>query len=342
MKLNLTQQPPFTIKVELSEGCNLGCNFCGLRGIRPKGTSPYFFMTVETAEKIAKEIKRSGWKVKMSFSMHGEPTLNPNIFEIISNFRKYNPDIYLHLISNSYGIVNHPTLSPYEYVKKLSESGIDNLILDIYDEVKGDWRKVWDDIDGKDIEIDMLRPGTEMFRNKHKFRAIFVEPIKSDEKNKITRKLSNHTGAAAPLDFSKTNSRCAMPFREMVFRHDGNVSICCDDYWGQYPIGNINDMKIEDIWNHEKFQAARIMLYNRDRTFKPCFGCNNVSPRVGLLPDGRGQEDLPSITPAVRALARSIPESEHLASIKVSKKYQAAQDAQEAEIQRMKDAGEWK
>lgn len=58
------QQAPFTILVEPTEGCNLGCSFCGLRGMREKGTKPWKFMTIETATRIADEIKRVGWKSK--------------------------------------------------------------------------------------------------------------------------------------------------------------------------------------------------------------------------------------------------------------------------------------
>ena len=97
-----------------------------------------------------------------------------------------------------------------------------------------------------------------------------------------------------------------MPFREMAFRYDGNVSLCCDDFRGEYPIGNIHDRGIVDLWNDERFQAARIMLYNYSRNFRPCYGCTNVSMRVGLLPDSSGKETLPKITTEVMKLAQSV------------------------------------
>ena len=97
-----------------------------------------------------------------------------------------------------------------------------------------------------------------------------------------------------------------MPFRELAFRWDGNVTLCCDDFRGEYPIANIFDMKIDDIWNHERFQAARIMLYNYNRNFRPCDGCTNISFKVGFLPDYKGAETLPPITEEVQTLAQSV------------------------------------
>ena len=52
------QSPPYSIQIELNEGCNLGCNFCGLRGMREKGTQPWYRMKKETAKRIITEIKR--------------------------------------------------------------------------------------------------------------------------------------------------------------------------------------------------------------------------------------------------------------------------------------------
>ena len=77
------QTPPLSIQVELTEGCNLGCSFCGLRGMRKNGTKPWKVMDRNTATLIATGIANEGWNSRIIFSMHGEPTLNPNAVRII-------------------------------------------------------------------------------------------------------------------------------------------------------------------------------------------------------------------------------------------------------------------
>ena len=42
------QQPPYTVQIELTEGCNLRCPFCGLNGIRGKQRQ-FKFLSIETA-----------------------------------------------------------------------------------------------------------------------------------------------------------------------------------------------------------------------------------------------------------------------------------------------------
>ncbi|OUR93609.1 hypothetical protein A9Q84_19260 [Halobacteriovorax marinus] len=48
---------------------------------------------------------------------------------------------------------------------------------------------------------------------------------------------------------------CARPFYELSMMHDGSVQPCCllDDY----PIGNIKDSSMEELWNCEKIMALR-------------------------------------------------------------------------------------
>lgn len=298
----IVQQPPFTVLIEPTEGCNIGCSFCGLRGIRPKGTKPWKYMTTETAEKIASEIAAAKWNCKIVFAQHGEPTLNENLFKIIYIFRKHLPDNIFHMYTNGYAI--NRAKDPDDYVGKLFAAGLNNINVDCYSK-DGDWNFI-NKLDEYKHLVVKYEKGVPLYTNNKKERILLLPPIVDDKTNKITRKLANHAGAAAPLDYTYNNKRCTMPFREMAFRYDGNVSLCCDDFRGEYPIGSIYDRGIVDLWNDERFQAARIMLYNYSRSFRPCCGCTNVSMRVGLLPDSSGKETLPKITPEVRKLAQSV------------------------------------
>lgn len=309
MKLK-NQEPPFTIQIELTEGCNLGCKFCGLRGIREKGTKPWNFMTMKTAKRIADEISRVGWHSKLVFAMHGEPTLNPKIFEIVNLFRKRLPNNLFYVISNGYGIAHSE--NPLEYVNLLEAVGVNHLLLDNYSP-NGDWSKVVKAVEGKHRVIYMEK-GVPMFSAKRSFDILVMPPIE-DIKISNVRNLKNHCGAAFPPDDKYAKKRCTRPFRELSIRWDGNVSICCDDFRGQYPIANINDLDIVSLWNHERFQAARIILYNNERAFFPCNICTEVSMRVGLLPDKLGKETLPIPTKEIYALANSVSKERPLSKI---------------------------
>lgn len=295
------QQAPFAIQVELTEGCNLGCSFCGLQGIRKDGTKPWKYMERDTALRIANEVTRVGWNSRFIFSMHGEPTLNPNATKIIQAFRKRIPTAKIAIMTNGFGLVHDIALpggkfTPTAVIGKIEEfrrAGVNDLIVDAY-APKGDayWIQKALAKTANDYKVcDLDDKGVPLYSNTHKgFRILFTPPIQNTPA--INRHLCNHCGAAGPLDLGWNTKRCARPFRELAFRYDGNVALCCNDFRGEYPIANIMDMPIDNLWQHKRFQAARRYLYHGRREFKPCYGCNALSHRVGLLPDLLGKDTL--------------------------------------------------
>ena len=289
------QKEPFFIEIEPTEGCNLGCSFCGLRGIREKGTTPWYFMTTEIAEKIALKIKQSGWKSRVTFSGHGEPTLNSQLLDIIKIFRHHLPNTIFSLITNGHGFANG-NFNIREFLKELENLKFNDLVLDVYSE-NGDWTCL-NNVPKYLERVKIIGVDKEPFNYYGKKLRIALYPLKTDSKS--LRQMSNHCGAAAPLDYSKINVRCSIPFRQLFIRWDGNISLCCDDFRGQYKIGSILEYDdIESLWNNTAFQAARIKLFNKERTFKPCHGCNCFPIRAGLIPDMRGK-DKDSIPPTTK------------------------------------------
>lgn len=303
------QDPPFSIQVEFTEGCNRGCNFCGLRGMRKTGTEPYYFMTKETAIQIVDEIARVGWKSRIIFSMHGEPTLNKNWLKIIRLFRAKLPNAILSMMTNGQGIVTNDPEDFEAILSKIRKSGLNDLIIDMYTP-NDDGHAIRTMCNSTGTPYEVLDKGVPLYGNSHsKFRILFNPPIQTDEGAAINRHLCNHCGAAAPLDYAYEGKRCARPFREMTFRYDGSVALCCNDFRGQYPIGNIMERDIESIWQDKRFKAARILLYAGERgAFVPCKGCNALSHRVGLLPDLKGKQEMPEPTDKIRAFAASVAE----------------------------------
>lgn len=306
------QSPPLSVQIELNEGCNLGCAFCGLRGIRKTGTTPWKHMEKSTAKAIAAELLRVGWHSRLIFAMHGEPTLNPDIVKIIKLFRKAMPNSVFSVMTNGYGLIHgfgdreDSYADIMERISALEEAGINDLIIDAYSD-KGDAAsiEVYLKKNNATWDIQHLAKGIPLFSSSSKrFRILFTPPIQLD--GKINRHLCNHCGAAAPLDYSYEGKRCARPFREMSIRWDGSVAICCNDFRGEYPVGNVTETPIEEVWWSKRFEAARILLYAGERTFKPCLGCNALSHRVGLLPDIKGQETMPEPTDKIRAFTEKV------------------------------------
>jgi MoaA/NifB/PqqE/SkfB family radical SAM enzyme len=298
------QHPPFFIEIEPTEGCNLGCSFCGLRGIRKNGTKPWKFLSLENAKTIAQKIADENWTCPITFCGHGEPTLNKNLIEIMKIFRNKLPKNRFNIITNGAGFRNG-IFEINDFLDKEESIGLNDLIFDVYSN-NGDWTVV-SDIKRK-TNIKIIGQDNEGFTYRQKELRIALYPMDIKGNKAILRSLSNHCGAASPLDYRRKDITCVKPFREFFIRWDGSVALCCDDFRGQYFIENVlNKITLKEIWNHERFQAARIMLFNKSRTISPCLGCSCPPIRAGLIPDpsGKDKDKMPKITKDVIRIFKS-------------------------------------
>lgn len=292
-----TQEPPFSCQIELSEGCNLRCPFCGINGIRSKERT-YKFMSLETASRIATSIGELGWNCRTEFALHGEPTQNPETLKLLKIFRDNLPKNYFLIETNGSGFLGKDSDDITRKVLSYFEAGLDTIGLDEYQNVP------WGNLVRTKVNREALTEAGITFHeypsdpkgNPHQRtrqkRLVIIAPIDLSDKG-THASLNNHCGSGAPLDASMIHERCAKPFREISFRWDGSVSICCNSWDGLYQIGNIHEMSVSKIWQHPRFMAARQKLLHKERDFRPCLGCNNRSYRVGLLPDKFGKQTLP-------------------------------------------------
>jgi len=303
-----TQEPPFSLSIELSEGCNLYCNFCGLQGIREKASKNYKFMALETIESVADQVAELGWKCRIGFAMRGEPTMHPDYIGMIAAVRKRLPRATMLMLSNGGGILRKP--GPVANVTGLFDAGLNILGFDDYVGV-GLVPKILEAIEkeGKLKNGVRHKLGFEFFKypddprgnphvrtSRNVRRLVQVRDLSvteaTDKKGNHSR-LSNHAGAGGAPNDRMEGRRCALPFRQLAIRFDGNVPLCCNDWRGEYRTGNVVTDGLEACWNSAAMGAAREHLIRGERSaFKPCDGCDHRSYRVGLLPDLLGKKKL--------------------------------------------------
>jgi hypothetical protein len=290
------QDSPFALQIELCQGCNLRCTFCGINGITEKAGGPYKFMARDTLTSLITQVTDLGWNPRVEFAMHGEPTMHPDYVGMIAAAYSIHPKLQLMLTTNGGGLLRPPGAA--ENIKALFRNGLNILALDDYDGIKivDKIRPILNEV-CRELQINWFDypafpEGNPHKRVKDPFITI-IEDISKETGEGTHARLSNHSGSAAPLDYSMINTRCARPFRELSVRWDGNVAISCNDWEGRYKCGNVITDGLLAIWHGEAFDAARRKLYHGQRNFGPCLGCNDRSHRVGLLPDKKGRYEMP-------------------------------------------------
>ena len=281
--MSYIQESPFAIQIEMTEGCNRMCSFCGINGIRKKA-GDYKFMTLELATSVAWKIKESGWNSRIEFAMHGEPTLNPNCALIIKIFSTILPKHQLMMTTNG-------TCLTKDNLTLLFASGLTILAVDNYENtIAVETIKNWFDKSSLQVySYPMESEGNPHRRQKKGVKFIsLIEDINGAVKGTHSS-MNNHCGSAAPLNDKGVGKRCAKPFRELSIRWDGHVSGCCNDFRGVLKCGNVVIDTLPEIWMSERFEALRSCVYNGLRVLPPCKGCDATSYRVGCLPDKLGK-----------------------------------------------------
>jgi len=301
------QEPPYSVSIELTEGCNLYCNFCGLQGIREEKPKIYKFMEISTASKIAEQIKELNWNCRVGFAMRGEPTMHPNYIGVIRAIREHLPKATMLMLTNSGGLLRSP--GPVKNILGLFDAGLNILGLDHYQGVAlvpkvldavekyGTLRSGFKHSLGFEFyKYPENKDGNPHVRVKSNVKRLIqirdIEVTDTTDKKGNHNRLSNHAGAGGELNERMAGKRCALPFRQLAIRYDGSVPLCCNDWRGEYRCGNVLTDGIEAIWQSDAMGAAREMLIKGRREFRPCKGCDHRSYRVGLLPDLKGRKRL--------------------------------------------------
>lgn len=286
------QEPPFAVQIELAEGCNLRCPFCGLNGIRGKDNDVKVMLGKTLASSV-KQMVELNWNPRIEFAMHGEPTLHLGAAEMVSIVRHHAPKYSIMMTSNGGGLLGKP--GPVNRIKQLFDAGLNCLALDDYEHanIVPKIRRALGQVPGEHIDAEVYeypenKDGSPHSR-KHKRSLVFIQAIDTATSGNHAS-LNNHAGSGAPTNEDGHGKRCAKPFRELSIRWDGSVAVCCNDWRGVYHCGNVVKDGLDRVWNGGPMHAARQRLIKGQRDFGPCAGCDATSHRVGLLPDKMGRD----------------------------------------------------
>lgn len=280
------QEPPFCVQIELVQGCNLRCAFCGTAGLEK---TPHY-MEDRVMEATFTQLHALGWNPRVEFAMHGEPTMHPRLAEILQVMYDHNhyPHLQTMMLTNGFR-----ALENYKILRRF----IDVLAVDVYEhDNKGRLFTQWArDYGYRVFDYPSRYYGASPHERWHASELPAIVAVQDITKatTGTHATLNNHCGAGGRPRRSPLMQRCAKPFRELAIRWDGSVALCCNDFRGIFKLGNVLEEGIEAIWQGERLNAARHFLYHEQRIFKPCCWCDAKSYRTGLLPDKKGKDTLP-------------------------------------------------
>jgi radical SAM protein with 4Fe4S-binding SPASM domain len=311
---------PWSVQIELVEGCNRICDFCGLNAIR-EGVGDYKFMTPSVAKRAASQIRDLCPEARIEFAMHGEPLMHPGREAMFAHFRSVLPKAQMQVTTNGRVIMKHME----ERIERIFKAGIDYIVLDTYyperDALREEAFKLPATIKVLDYYGDILpNDGPSPWHNHRRTltrTVILMDDISVRDGESKARVIVNHAGnsPAKPRASEPLKKTCTLPFREITIAYNGDVNVCCQDWKHEYVCGNINTRHLSSIWNGPEFDAARAHLQNKDRSLSPCNVCDIGSgSRSGLLPK------YPPVTDAQRACVVSVNAASSTGLVQIGRK----------------------
>lgn len=311
----LPLKTPISVHVDPSSLCNYRCSFCfqadtsGMKAVElDRG-----WMKLEMFKKIVDGLNEFPDKVKkLKLGNHGEPTLHPQIAEMVKYARDSNRADIIEMFTN--GSKLEPVLNEAMVKGGLQRINVslEGLTDERYKEVAGikqDFQKIIDGVrslyeiktrEKSDLQIYVkiadqahaLKGDSDvkfnMSEEEKKFfyetftpicDEIFIEKIvpqwadtQADKQNEV-----GDTGMYGQK-ISAWKDSCPFIFMYMHFNNDGTVSPCTLDWPRKVVIGNVNDQTVSEIWNGDALKQLQVaMLAGKRKCVDLCKNCSAPS-----------------------------------------------------------------
>lgn len=238
------------VEIETINRCNGVCSFCPVN--RNHDTREYAVMSETLFKKIIDELSEMGYNGKLACFSNNEPFLDPNIVDRLKYAREKLPHARMHLFTNGTLL----TLEKFQRAIKY----LDELIIDNYNQ---------------ELELISNNKKIAEYCEKHPelIKKVTIVLRKSDEV------LSSRGGDAPNHKKDKTyeDVSCTLPFKQLIIRPTGEVSLCCNDSLGKDTLGNLNKQSIKEVWCGEKFTAVRKALYKGRGNWPHCKHCDTMN-----------------------------------------------------------------
>ncbi|MCG7530103.1 SPASM domain-containing protein [Psychrobium sp. MM17-31] len=247
-KLDNGAPAPSWIELSPIDTCNRKCTFCPKSDDSIAPDQP-FFMQPALYKKIAKELRESNFKGTIMLAGYGEPMLSPKIYDMISLFSEF---CNVEITTNG-DFLNDKTL------KKLISSGIDKIILSLYDGPE------------QLTQFNNLFSENEISSDKFILRDRWYS-----EEEDFGLKLTNRGGTISfgtPIEVDACKP-CYYPHYSMMVDWNGDVFLCPQDWNRRIRTGNLAFDTIFDVWDSKQLKRYRQSLAKGNRKLPPCNKCN--------------------------------------------------------------------
>lgn len=227
----------WSVNLEISTFCNRRCYYCP----NSENPTPDEYMPEELFRHIIEDLRAIDYRGAISYQFYGEPLLDPRLVGFIRYTKEHLPKaMFIKVVSNG----DYLTMDLFE---KLIEAGMTEINVTIHDR-------------DPDRMAAKLAPMIEKHPGNIRVTSIHGSPA-----------LSNRGGAIKIVN-ERPKRRCVYS-RNAVVDHEGNVLLCCNDYFYSRKFGKVTEESILDIWKKDEFRKIRKAARRGKPPIKICRDC---------------------------------------------------------------------
>lgn len=247
-----------SVQFNTTELCNRTCDFCPR--INPEiYPNRNLHMTVDTVDKITRDLNSINYVGRISLNGFGEPLLTKNFIEIVKTIRSNLQNCIID--TNTSG--DRLTI---ELINELYDTGMDMLYINLYD------------------GPEQVEHFTKLFKNISKDKYVF-RPHWKNEDATYNLILNNRGGTiqSAVTGFIQQplKQQCYLPFSRAMVDYNGDLLLCSNDWSRNYSVGSLLKTHIKDLWLGERMKDIRLKLADYNRKTSPCNSCNTNGTLTG-------------------------------------------------------------
>lgn len=240
------------IMIETMSVCNLRCEYCpnsltersSLKNNK-KLDEKYFY-------KLIDELSRINYKGCICPSSYNEPLLDERLVSLITYVSEKLPSARIMLYTNG-------ELLDEKRYEELVNAGVDQFVITNHT-----------GIENKQVEK-------------------IIENKKNSDKTVITyhrHGLASYSNRGGSIKKFRQKIRikrfiyCSNPLTMVTIDYNGDVLMCCDDYYGEVKFGNIKNDNLVDIWTKPDYQKVRRNIIRELSKIPICQRCRSIDITV--------------------------------------------------------------
>lgn len=291
---------PMAVMLEPTNKCNLRCPMCpavieGTIGIRPD-------MSVAFFSSVAKTLTPSAFY--LALWNYGEPLMNKQVEEMIKCAVENKYIVEMHTNAQLLDKFTERVFSKdnniSHYLPDKMSISVDSISEEVYRTYRkgGELSKLKDNVRNfmikrneyklsnpwVSVQFILMKENADEIVDAAKIKE-FAKDLKVDgyiikyfsyRGDDIESFLPEKKSLRLKLRKQKGHKICTRPWNSTVILSNGIVLPCCYDYSGEWPMGNLNEMTFEEIWNGTAYRNFRANLIS-GKLPKICVNCPGMS-----------------------------------------------------------------